>query len=134
MGSVNPEYKINLLNEKFILKEVFRNKLPSEIVNRPKNPYRAPIKNGLLGGDKKLEEQYLSEDQLKKSGIFDLKKVSLFLKKMQKSETISETDAMTLTGILSTQIIFDKFVDNFETNFTGDFEFSIIFDNRTRKN
>ena len=134
MGSVDPEYKINLLNEKFILKEVFRNKLPSEIVNRPKNPYRAPIKNGLLGGDKKLEEQYLSEDQLKKSGIFDLKKVSLFLKKMQKSETISETDAMTLTGILSTQIIFDKFVHNFETNFAGNFEFSIIFDNRTRKN
>ncbi len=133
MDTVNPEFKINLLNEKFILKEVFRNKLPFEIVNRPKNPYRAPIKNGLLGGDKKLEDIYLSEDGLKKTGIFNLNKVSLFLKKMQNAQTISEIDAMTLTGILSTQIIYDKFIHSFRTDLSEEYHFSIVFDNRTSK-
>ena len=134
MSTVDPEFKLNLLNEKYILKEVFRNKLPSEILTRPKHPYRAPIEKGLLGGDKKLEEQYLSENNLEKTGIFDLNKVSLFLKKIRKAESTSEIDAMSLAGILSTQIIYEKFINSYKIDFSENLEFSIVFDNRTLDN
>ena len=133
MGTVHPEYKVNLLNEKFILKEVFKNKLPESIVKRPKNPYRAPIKNGLLNTYKKFVENYLSENELKKIGIFNFIKVGIFLNKMKKNGNISEIDSMTLTGLISTQIIYDKFINSFDVNDTVKNPFSIIFDVRSGK-
>ena len=48
MGKVNSEIKINGLNEKHILKKVFKDRLPASILNRFKNPYRAPIHKALL--------------------------------------------------------------------------------------
>lgn len=133
MGTVNPEFKINLLNEKFILKEVLKSKLPASIVNRPKNPYRAPIKRGLINTDSKLVGKYLSESELKKSGLFDTKKVDLFLKKMSRLERISEIDSMALIGLISTQIIYDKFISNFNNDLYGLRKFDLVFDNRTVK-
>lgn len=132
MGTVNPEFKINLLNEKFILKEVFKNNLPVNILHRPKNPYRAPIKNVLLSNDKGLVEKYLSETELNKSGFFNIQKVNLFLKKIEKGVSLSEIDAMTLTGLLSTQIIYDKFINSFNFNKSEKNTFNIIFDFRKR--
>jgi len=133
MSNVNPEFKINGLNEKFILKEVLKNRLPASIVNRPKNPYRAPIKRGLINADSELVEKYLSESELKKSGLFDTKKVDLFLKKMLRVERISEIDGMALIGLISTQIIYDKFINNFNNDLKDLHQFDLIFDNRSSK-
>ncbi len=131
MSTVDPEYKMNLLNEKFILKEVLKNKLPEEIVRRPKNPYRAPIKLGLMDSKYGLIEKYLSETALVKTGLFNSRKLDFFLKKMKKTDTISEIDAMTLSGILSTQIIYDKFITSFSENYTNIHPFGLVFDART---
>ncbi|MEO8231769.1 MAG: asparagine synthase (glutamine-hydrolyzing) [Ignavibacteriota bacterium] len=133
MGNVNPEFKINLLNEKFILKEVLKPKLPNSIVNRPKNPYRAPIKKGLINADSRIVEKYLNPNELKKSGLFDPKKVNLFIKKMQKVDTISEIDGMTLIGLLSTQILYDKFITSFNIESENINPFNVIFDLRQNK-
>lgn len=131
MGKVNPEFKIRLLNEKFILKEVLKSRLPDSIVNRPKNPYRAPIKRGLLHSNNKLIEKYLSGSELNRTGLFDINKVNLFLKKMKRVDTISEIDAMTLTGLLSTQIIYNKFITSFNINYSDMRPFDLVFDIRT---
>ena len=133
MNKVNPEFKINLLNEKFILKEALKSKLPNSIVNRPKNPYRAPIKRGLINADSKIVEKYLNPDELKKSGLFDPKKVNLFIKKMQKVDTISEIDGMTLIGLLSTQILYDKFITSFNIESKDVHPFNVVFDLRQNK-
>ncbi len=133
MSKVNPEYKLNGLNEKFILKEVLKSRLPASIISRPKNPYRAPIKRGLINANSELIERYLSESEIKNSGLFDITKVRLFLKKMLKFEKISEIDSMTLIGLLSTQIIYDKFISNFNDNLNNLRQFNLIFDNRTNK-
>ena len=131
MAMVNPEYKIYLLNEKFILKKVFKNKLPPGIINRSKNPYRAPIKKGLLNSDSKLIENYLTEPEVKKMGLFNFNKINLFLKKLNDSDNaISETDAMTLTGLLSSQIVYDKFINSFNANYPEDRHFDKVFDYR----
>ena len=133
MGNVNPEFKINLLNEKFILKEALKPKLPNSIVNRPKNPYRAPIKKGLINADSRIVEKYLNPNELKKSGLFDPQKVNLFIKKMQKVDTISEIDGMTLIGLLSTQILYDKFITSFNIESENEHPFNVIFDLRQNK-
>lgn len=133
MNKVNPEFKINLLNEKFILKEALKSRLPNSIVNRPKNPYRAPIKRGLINADNKIVEKYFNPDELKKSGLFDPKKVNLFIKKMQKVDTISEIDGMTLIGLLSTQILYDKFITSFSIESEDVHPFNVVFDLRQNK-
>lgn len=133
MSKVNPEFKINGLNEKFILKEVLKEKLPLSILKRQKNPYRAPIKDGLINADSELVKRYLSESKLKKYGLFDVNKVELFLKKICKVDRISEIDGMTLIGLISTEIIYDKFINNFRVDFTNVRPFDLIFDMRSSK-
>lgn len=131
MNKVNPEFKINLLNEKFILKEVLRTKLPNAIINRPKNPYRAPIKKGLLNAQSQIIEKYLNENALNESGFFNSQKVYFFLKKMQKNDLVSEIDGMTFIGLLSTQIIYNRFIKSFNAGY-DDKTFKVVFDFRTK--
>src|ERR1035437_9360312 len=60
MGKVPSYLKIRGLNEKFILKKIYKDILPQSILNRPKHPYRAPIKNSLLNKDLEYVDYYLS--------------------------------------------------------------------------
>lgn len=129
MSNVDPELKINGLNEKFLLKKVFKDILPEKVLNRDKNPYRAPIKQGILF-DKNLIEKYLSYDSLTEAGLFDAKKVNLLLNKLNKIEKAGEVDNMALIGILSAQIIHHNFIENFSPDYTGMGTFNIVFDLR----
>ncbi|MBS4034535.1 MAG: asparagine synthase (glutamine-hydrolyzing) [Ignavibacterium sp.] len=129
MSNVDPELKINGLNEKFLLKKIFKDILPDKVLNRDKNPYRAPIKQGILF-DKTLIEKYLSYDSLTEAGLFDFKKVSLLLNKMNKFEKAGEVDNMALIGILSAQIIQEKFIKSFSPDYTAMGNFDIVFDLR----
>ncbi len=69
MGKVNSELKINGLNEKYLLKQIFKNRLPQRIVNRWKNPYRAPINKAILNNNLNLVKEYCSEESLRKFRI-----------------------------------------------------------------
>lgn len=114
MGRVPPKIKIMGLNEKYILKKAFQRILPKEICKRPKHPYRAPIKRSLLNKRTLMHiEDGLSDRALKKAALFDIQKVRLLLKKMQTVDEPSEVDSMALAGIISSQIIFDQFVERF---------------------
>lgn len=132
MCNVDPELKINGLNEKFLLKKVFSDILPKRILERPKNPYRAPVKQGLLINNK-LIENYLNLDSIIEAGLFDPVKVELLLKKLHKIDKASETDNMALIGILSSQIIFSKFIKDFNPDYSKMKQFDIIFDMRNIK-
>ena len=50
MGQIHPRWKISGLTEKYILKQMFRNQLPKPVLNRSKQPYRAPIGPELVNG------------------------------------------------------------------------------------
>ncbi len=129
MCNVDPELKINGLSEKFLLKKVFCDLLPQKILKREKHPYRAPIKQGILV-NKELTEKYLSRESFKESGLFDHGKVDLLINKLNKFEKASEIDNMALIGILSTQIIYDKFIKEFSPDYSAMKTFDIIFDMR----
>lgn len=131
LGKVNSEVKINGLNEKYLLKQVFKNRLPSNIVKRWKNPYRAPIHKALLSNNLNLVKEFCSEDAINKTGIFDSVKVLKLINKLGKLDKAGEFDEMALIGIISTQIIHKNFIEDFNaTRFESD-NFDQFYDYRS---
>ncbi|HEY6915574.1 MAG TPA: asparagine synthase C-terminal domain-containing protein, partial [Paludibacter sp.] len=106
-----PDYKLHGLNEKFLLKKLMDGKLPSQIVERSKQPYRAPIlKSFISENSPDYVDEMLTEDQLLSAGIFNPDKVKQLVARLKSNSQISEIDNMAITGILSTQILDNLFV------------------------
>ncbi|MFO7526873.1 MAG: hypothetical protein R6W68_15575, partial [Ignavibacteriaceae bacterium] len=97
--------------------------------NRDKNPYRAPIKQGIFS-NKGILDKYLNNDSLNEAGLFDARKVGYLINKMNKMDKTGEVDNMALIGILSSQIIHKTFIKDFNPDYSGMREFDIIFDMR----
>jgi len=115
-SQIPSRFRMNGLNEKFILKNAARNIIPDELIDRPKQPYRAPISRCFFGkGAPDYVDELLSEDSLKKTGYFNPKKVSKLTSKCQRQEgrILSERENMALVGILSTQLVDHQFIRNF---------------------
>jgi asparagine synthase (glutamine-hydrolysing) len=109
-------WKLHVMNEKYILKKVFSDLLPEEILSRPKHPYRAPIRDVFFGTADGYAKEYLAEENIKKSGYFDHMKTGRLVKRFLKDEGFveSETQNMALTGILSTQILHEQYIEKFD--------------------
>lgn len=134
MGQVSSKWKIKGLNEKYILKRTFKQILPDEIVNRPKHPYRAPIRQSILNNDmSEYFREMLSENTLKSFGLFDVNKVQKLIDKFQAVRNLGESENMALIGILSSQIINDRFIHNFPKRLTDPNSLTILVDRRTNK-
>ena len=110
--SLDPDLKLNGLNEKYLLKKLMKGRLPDSILNRPKQAYRAPIRSTFISDDlPEYLKEMLSEKQIKASGIFNPEHVRTLLEKMRTKNQVSEVDNMALTAILSTQILQDLFIN-----------------------
>jgi asparagine synthase (glutamine-hydrolysing) len=132
MGRVPAKWKLLGLNEKHLLKKCFSDIMPEEIVNRPKNPYRAPIKQGLLNHkNADYTRDVLSEASLEEAGMFDVRRVRSLLRKVQASESPSEIDSMALVGLFSSQIIYHQFIDDFPTQSVSPVQPDLIVDRRS---
>ena len=131
MGRVPSLWKIRGLKEKYILKRSFQDLLPREIVHRTKHPYRAPIIKGLLHKETPVEIQTaLSDEALQKAGLFDAHKVKNFLKKLHRVNNPSERDNMAFVGIVSSQLLFDKFITHFPEAPEENFPLTVFVDQR----
>jgi len=114
LARVPSKWKILGMDEKHILKKILRPVLPAEIVARRKQPYRAPVVNCLLAGTSgESARELLTDDAVRRAGLFDAGKVSKLLTKLRTVENPSEIDSMALAGILSSHIIHQQFVENF---------------------
>ncbi|THB73210.1 MAG: asparagine synthase (glutamine-hydrolyzing) [Desulfobacteraceae bacterium] len=104
--------KIYGMDEKYILKKAFWNRLPQSIRKRAKQPYRAPIRQALYGSGTSDLDRLVEVDKLSGAGIFNPEKVKRLIKKLSavKQSTVSEVDSMAITGILSTQLIHELFI------------------------
>ena len=109
-GSLKNSYKMNGLNEKYILKQMVKERIPESVLKRPKQPYRAPDINALMQSKNNQLLDYLSEDQLRKNALFDPAKVTKLVNKAIKGRAQSVKDNMLFTNILSTQIWVEKFI------------------------
>ena len=111
-SSLPDNFKLNCLNEKFILKKLSVGKIPSSISKRPKQAYRAPIAASFFGDNTpEYISDMLSEKQIQSYGIFDPFKVKNLIANSKNNE-MSEIDQMAITGILSTQLLYMMFIKN----------------------
>lgn len=110
-NQIPDNYKLNCLNEKFILKKLSAGKIPESISNRPKQAYRAPIISSLFSKTTTNNlTDILSAESLSSFGIFNPIKVKSLLAKIENDGLISEIDQMAIVGILSTQILNKIFI------------------------
>lgn len=104
-------YKLNCLNEKFILKKMSEGRIPESITKRSKQAYRAPIVSSFFSDNAPGSiEEILSEKSIIEFGIFDPVKVQSLLKKIRNKINLSEMDQMAVAGILSTQFLYKLFI------------------------
>jgi len=108
-------FKLNCLNEKFLLKKMSMGKIPELITMRSKQAYRAPIASSFFNAvAPSYIQKILSEESINAYGVFDPVKVDSLIRKIKNNENVSEIDQMAISGILSTQILYKLFIK--ETN------------------
>jgi asparagine synthase (glutamine-hydrolysing) len=104
-------FKLNGLNEKFLLKKLSLGRIPDSISGRPKQAYRAPISDSFCKANAPENIQdILSRESIKSFGIFDPEKVEKLMTNLRDQKNISEIDQMAITGIVSTQLTHKMFV------------------------
>lgn len=115
-----PRLKMRSLNEKYLLKQAMATHLPRQILERHKQPYRAPDIPAFFSPDPPdYVDDLLSEEKLKRYGYFDAKKVGFLLNKARRGSSIAYKDNMALVGILSTQLCHYYFIERFSQTARG---------------
>ncbi len=114
--SIQPKFRLNVLRDKFILRQAANSLIPSELALRPKQPYRAPISRCFMAGPNlNYVDELLSEGGIKQAGYFDAGRVGKLMDKCRKQDgaLLSERENMALVGIISTQLLDHQFIRNF---------------------
>ena len=116
-GRLPANYKMRGLREKWLLRQVGRKLLPPEIWTRRKRPYRAPIQRSFFGADGTTAyvQELLSERAIQEAGLFNPQAVAQLVRKAASGAQLSEVDDMAVAGILSTQLVHQQFVKDFNT-------------------
>ena len=101
-------FKLWGFSQKHILREAFRGKVPSSVIDRAKRPYMAPdlvsfFKDGKLT---EIAAHFLSEKMINEYGLFDPKFTARFIRKFEGElpKEIGYRDNMILTFLLSAQV------------------------------
>jgi asparagine synthase (glutamine-hydrolysing) len=118
-NQLHPNIKMKVLNEKYLLKKAVEQYIPKSIIQRHKQPYRAPDIDAFFSGKTPdFMQELLSQDCLTRYGYFDPKKVGLLMAKIRAGYTIGFKDNMAFIGILSTQVWHYNFIENFAAKFS----------------
>ncbi len=113
-NSLPASYKLAVLDEKHVLKRAARKVVPREIIDRKKQPYRAPDALAFSGPDAPAYvAEALSETAILRAGVFEPRAVEKLHAKLRASTTgqFSNADNMAVVGILSTQLLHAELVD-----------------------
>ncbi|TAN63235.1 asparagine synthase (glutamine-hydrolyzing) [bacterium] len=110
-----PELKLNVMNEKYLLKKIAAPYLPEEIRSRKKQAYRAPESASFFNGKSNTYvDDLLSEENLKKTRYFNPELTSKLVKKCRASSAsqLSAKDNMAITGVITTLLLGKLFMKN----------------------
>jgi len=117
-AALPPHLKMKVLNEKYLLKRCAGGLIPAAVKSRTKQPYRAPEAKSFFppgGRSKSMEyvDEMLSSGRIREHGIFNPVAVGKLAGKMRNGQAIGVRDNMALVGILSTQLLIDRFISRF---------------------
>lgn len=117
-----PQLRLFGLNEKYLLRRIAAQWLPEEIWQRRKRPYRAPIHRSFIqpGWMPAYISELLSPECLRAAGLFDPDAVGGLVAKLKAGKRVGETDDMALAGIISSQLVWRQFVDDFGSHSPGE--------------
>ena len=108
--------RMRALTEKYILKKSMKDLLPEAVIKRTKQPYMAPDSRSFFpGASMDYLEELLSEEYIRRSGYFNPKAVSMLVKKCRQSPVLGFKDNMAIVGIISTLLVHDMFISNFDS-------------------
>lgn len=100
-----PDMKLHGLREKHILKEAAKGMVPDAIIERPKQPYRAPDSQAFASKPVvDYLEEALSPRVLSDGGLFNVAAVGKLKNKALQGQATSFRDNAAFVGILSTQL------------------------------
>ena len=104
--------KMKVLNEKYLLKRACQGIVPASILDRTKQPYRAPDSRCFFNAAAPAYvHELLSPCAIKKNGIFEAQAVSALVNKFRAGKASSVKDDMALAGVLSTQLLAAEFIN-----------------------
>ena len=109
-----PRLKMKVLDEKHLLKQAANGLIPESIQKRYKQPYRAPDGNSFFRSTGNYLEEMLSPEKIKREGIFNPQTVAALVAKFKSGRATSTKDNMALVGILSTEILLERFMNRRE--------------------
>ncbi len=110
-NDLHPRYKMRVLREKDLLKRAMSRSLPASIVQRHKQPYRAPDAAAFMRpGAPDYVNELTSRETIARYGYFDPDKVAKLTAKLMRAKAPAARDNMALVGILSTQLWHARFV------------------------
>lgn len=107
-----PRLKLRALTEKYLLKQAYANDLPTSVVHRTKQPFRAPdaasfFTDGVATG---YAADLFGAARLDAAGLFDPRAAGKLFEKCRAGRAIGFGDNMAFIGILSTMLLHDQFV------------------------
>lgn len=107
-------HKLFGLDEKHVLKRAFADMVPTEILKRAKQPYRAPDAAAFFAADGGPEWllELTRPEALKAAGVFDPRAVAALLAKCGRSKGmgLGNTDNMRVLAVVSTQLLHEDFI------------------------
>ncbi|HEY3357440.1 MAG TPA: asparagine synthase (glutamine-hydrolyzing) [Polyangia bacterium] len=107
-NAMPPLVKLRVLDEKHVLKAAMRDEVPREILDRPKQPYRAPDAQSFVQeGAPEYVAELLAPATVARAGIFDPVAVDRLLAKCRRFSSVppSNSDNMAFVGALSTMLL-----------------------------
>ena len=112
--SLPDSYKLRVLDEKHTLKRAAADLVPAEVRTRKKQPYRAPDALALATPEAEpWIEEVASPEALRDSGVFRVETARQLIAKCRRladGGQFSNSDNMALVGMLSTQLLHDRFI------------------------
>jgi asparagine synthase (glutamine-hydrolysing) len=111
-AALAPAMKLRGLREKYVLRRQLGRHLPRAIVERPKQPYRAPDSESFVhAGAPGYVEALLAPEAIARAGYFEPRAVSRLVAKCRNPlGPVSAGDNMAFVGILSTQLLHSSYV------------------------
>ncbi len=115
-NSLPPAYKLRVLDEKHVIKKVAHGRVPQAIIERKKQPYRAPDALSFVAPN---APEYITEAfsaaAVRDANVFEPKAVTQLFNKCRARSSegqFSNADNMALVAVLSTQVLHRQFIAN----------------------
>ncbi|WP_292678862.1 MULTISPECIES: asparagine synthase (glutamine-hydrolyzing) [unclassified Microbacterium] len=106
-------HKLRGLDEKHVLKRAFADIVPQEVLERPKQPYRAPDASSFFGPDAPgWVSDALAPDSVQAAGVFQPEIVQRLAAKCARTggRGIGNSDNMRVLAVLSTQLLYNDVI------------------------